>query len=370
MHRYDFSWNRREHIRLSSRSLPRSQSLYFVQKTWSPPPVNLEGKVSYYPQERIAAMRARTAGLDRKAYFKDIAEQILKDTSTDKERVHTICQFVADSIYYNPIQLPESFEGATSQEFTSDNVTGNDTAIDAVAILELHDGRCGHGVMVTLALLEAAGIEGRMVPVNHHVTCEARYDGGWHLADALMFGANQPHRDGEVLSGDEIRKDPYFTDAFPLPYLYGTLEEYFTEDGFRCLGYAFGEMGSSGMPFYSYYWDAPKDNPPTLPYPLVTQRLGGQRVRLNWSPSFKTGNETIEYRVEIFSDRDCTNCIHRDVTRINYLEWDVPEMNRIYYFEVRAMDDHRKLNPDTWYMPVRNNFMLVPEDQYGWYGVV
>ena len=64
-----------------------------------------------------------------------------------------------------------------------------------------------------------------------------------------MFGANLPHRDGVVLSAEEIRKDPYFSDGFPLPYLYGAPEEYLTADGFRCLGYCFGEWGA--MPYHS-----------------------------------------------------------------------------------------------------------------------
>jgi hypothetical protein len=335
-----------------------------VKHPWSPPPVNLEGPVLYYPPKRIAAMRQRIAGLDHKAYLQDILDHVLAGCRTDKERVTAICGFVGDALYYNPIQQPEEPEGVQTDDHSATGI------YDAIELLELHDGRCGQGVMVTLALLEAAGIEARRVLLDHHVSCEAFYDGGWHLADALMFGRLQPHRDGVVLSGDEVRSDPYFTDAFPLPYLYGHLEEYFTEDGFRALGYAFGEWGSSIMPYHSWYWGAPRDHPPTLPYPLVTQRLGGRRVRLNWAPSFKRGGDAIEYRVDIFADRDCAQRLLQTTARDNYLEWEVPEMNFLYYFEVRAMDDHRRFNPDTWYLPVRNNFLLVPEDQYGWYGVI
>lgn len=364
MHRYDFSWDRRAHIRLSSRRLPREQSLYFQMDPYCPAALNQEGRVSYYDAEPVLAMRRRLAGLDRKAYLQDILDHILKDAHTDKERVAAICGFVGDAIYYNPIQ-----QAIEPPEPGKENEGHNCPLItDPVELLELHDGRCGQGVTTTLALLEAAGIEARQVPAHHHVSCEARYDGGWHLADAMMFGRNQPHRDGEVLSAEEIRKDPYYTDGFPLPYLYGTPEEYLTADGFRCLGYCFGEWGT--MPYHSWYWGAPKDFPPTSPYPLPAQRLGGQRVRLNWAPSFKAGGGEIEYRVEIFSDRDCKNGIYKATTRFNYLEWEVPQMNFIYYFEVAAMDDHRRFNPNTWYLPQRNNFMLVPEDQYGWYGVV
>jgi hypothetical protein len=103
---------------------------------------------------------------------------------------------------------------------------------------------------------------------------------------------------------------------------------------------------------------------------LVTQRLGGRRVRLNWSPSFKRGGGDIEYRVEIYVDRDCARLLHKAVAKEAFLEWEAPDMNTIYFVEMAAMDEHRHLNSHTWYPAQRNNFMLVPEDQYGWYGVV
>jgi hypothetical protein len=362
MVRYDFNWNRQEHIRLSCRSLTRSQSLFFVKRPWTPPPVNQEGPVSYYDAGRIRQMRQRIAGMDRATYFRDILDHILVDAKTDREQVTAICHFVGEALYYNPIQQPEEPDGAQTEDHSSTGI------YDPVELLELHDGRCGQGVMVTLALLDAAGIEGRKVLLDHHVSCEARYDGEWHLADALMFGKEQPHRDGVVLSGDEIRADPYFTDGFPLRYLITLPEETLTADGFRNLGYVFGEFGT--MPYHSWYWNAPMDCPPTLPVPLVSQRLSGERVRLNWTPSFKRGGGEIEYRIALYSDRDCTQKMMEETTRENHYDWEVPEPNRIYYYEVCAMDDHRKFNPNTWYPALRNNFLLVPEEQYGWYGVL
>lgn len=362
MVRYDFTWNKQKHIRLSCRSLPREQSLFFVKPPWTPAPVNQEGPISYYPVERLQEMRARIAGMNREAYFADILKHILTDAKTDKERVTAICGFVGDALYYNPIQQPEDPLSAHNGDHSMTGI------YDPVELLELHDGRCGQGVMVTLALLNAAGIEGRKVLLDHHVSCEAYYDGGWHLSDALMFGTEQPNRDGEVLSGAEVRADPYFTDGFPLRYLITLPEETFTADGFQALGYVFGQFGT--MPYHSWYWNAPKDCPPTLPIPLVSQRLGNDHIRLNWAPSFKMGGGDIEYRVTIYQDRDCTQKVHEATTRVNHLDWEVPEPNRIYYFEVAAMDDHRRFNPNTWYPAVRNNFLLVPEEQYGWYGVL
>src|SRR5438067_1341614 len=98
VHHYDFSWDRRAHIRLSSRHMPRSQSLYFDMNPWTPPAANQEGTVSYYDAERVRAVRSRLAGLDRNAYWQDILAHILKDARTDKERVTSICKFVGEAI--------------------------------------------------------------------------------------------------------------------------------------------------------------------------------------------------------------------------------------------------------------------------------
>jgi hypothetical protein len=364
--RYNFSWDRSAHIRLATGQLPRSRSCYFDMPPWTPRAANQEGVVSYFDSERLRSIRARVKGVDRNAYYRDILDHILKDAHTDRERVAAICQFVGDAIYFNPVQLPVE-RGPNAAGSGNDNLVA---LMDPVELLELHDGRCGQLVAVTQALLAPIGIEARKVQLDHHISCEAKYDGGWHLADALMFGGNQPHRGGAVVSGDEIRADPYVLDSFPVPNLVGTPDELLTADGFRCLGYAGGEWGSSLMPYASWYWRAPLDVPPTMPYPLVTQRLDGQRVRLNWAPSFKVGGGAIEYHIDIFAERDCKQRVHNAVTKVNYLEWEVPQKNTIYFIETRAKDDHRRFNPDTWYPATRNNFLLVPPEQYGWYGVV
>ena len=100
--RYDFAWNRRDHTRLASRSVLRPQSLYFDKPNVRPTPVNLEGRVSFYPQDRVHAARERLKGVDANAYLGDILDRILVGQRTDRERVAAVCKFVGDAIYYNP----------------------------------------------------------------------------------------------------------------------------------------------------------------------------------------------------------------------------------------------------------------------------
>ncbi|HQH50999.1 MAG TPA: hypothetical protein PKY01_01155 [Candidatus Hydrogenedentes bacterium] len=340
---------------MSARSFGPDRSVFFVMEPWTPPIGNLQGKVSYYAPERIARIRKRLEGVDRTAYLQGILQRILDGRMDDKARVARICGFVADALYYNPIQQPQ--EGDTGPMLT-----------DAVELLELHDGRCGQGVLVTLALLEQAGLECRRRDVFHHVTCEARYGGRWHLADALMFGASQPERGGEVLNVAQLRRDPYFADAWPLRHFAYTPEELLSRDGYRLLGYSFGDWGT--LAYYSWYMGGEEDYPPMMPCVLPPERLKGQGVRLHWSRSGKRNGGRVRYRVSVYLDRERAQRLYFKETDKTSVMWRVPEMNRMYFIGVSATDDHVLKNPDTWYPEAVTNFVLVPKEQYGWYGVL
>ncbi len=353
--KYDFRWDKHAHIRMSSRSLGKRHSLYFAQLPWTPPTTNMEGLVSYFPPERVAAARKRLKRVNKKRYLRDILEHLLRGGVTHKELVAGICGFVSDAMYYNPIQQAQ------------ENHTGN-LIMDPVELLELHDGRCGQGVAVTLALLETAGIECRKRPVFHHVTCEARYEGRWHLADALMFGANQPERDGEVVSVAQLRREPYFADAFPLRCFVYTPEEVLSQDGYRLLGYCYGEWGS--LPYYSWYMGAEEEYPPFTPIVLPVERLSHETVRLRWAPSSKRNGGAVRYRVAVYEDRGRTRPLFRRTIPSTSLKWRVPETMHMYFIGVTAIDDHIRKNPATWYPEAVGNFVLTDPAQYGWYGVV
>lgn len=353
---YDWNWDKHEHIRKSSRSLGLPQSDYFVMDPWTPAIRNLRGPVSYYDAKRIARVRKRLLGIDKKQYLGGIVERVLKPSMSPKEQVAALCQFVSNAIYYNPIQQPAEGPGE------------NDLLMDPVELLELHDGRCGQGVAITVALLDAAGIECRKRDVFHHVTSEARYGGRWHLADALMFGANQPERDGKVLNVADLQREPYFADAYPLTCFVYTPEELMTRDGYRNLGYCFGDWGT--LAYYSWYMGGEEEYPPTLPVMLFPERLAAGKVRLRWAPSGKRNGGAIRYRVRVYTDRERTQCCFETMTDKTSVSWKVPDENTMYYVGVAATDDHVKKNRNTWYPEAVINFVLVPPDQYGWYGIL
>jgi len=344
---YDLHFDRAAHLAQYRRGYREVRSLYLPEETWTPPIRNMWGSATEYLPGKEAELIRRAAKTDGKAYLSALALAVTETTADDAERVKRIAGFIQHALYYNPIQ--------------ETNVT------DPVAILASHDARCGQGDIVMRALLDALGIPNRSVPLNHHVVPEAWYDGGWHLADALFFGAEQPQRDGRVLSVDELKADPYFADAWPQQCFAYDPELLRSEDGFWVEGYVFGVWGSE--PYYSYYLYGPKEHPPTLPIALPAQRAGHGRMRLHWSKSLKLGGGPVEYDLRVFRDRACTEQVFHKLTRSTSITVKL-EPNWMYYVEVRAVDGHRALNPDTWYPAARSNFVMVPEDQYGWYGVL
>jgi hypothetical protein len=324
------------------------RSLFLHESPHTPPTVDLRGPATSYPPGDEATARRRAARTDATAYWRHIAEMHLGDDRAPAALVRAACKFVQDNVFYNPIQEPAQ--------------------ADAIANLELHDGRCGAAATITLAILEAAGVTARIVSLHHHVTVEAHYDDAWHLADPLFFGAAQPHRDGRVLSVEELRDDLYFVDRFPVPCMVYPPATLLSEDGYSVLGYCFGPWGS--QPYWSYFLGGAFEHPPTLPTVLPALRLDADTLRLRWTESARIGGGAVTYDATVYTDRAGAEPIANWQTDQTSVDFTPPERNRMYHLHIRATDDHRDRNPDTWYPVARGNFVLVPPDQYGWYNVL
>jgi hypothetical protein len=347
---FDFKFDRNALLASRRRAYPVDRSLYLPELPHTPPIINMQGPATAYPPGRDAELARRSARTNSKAYWLDVAARLLPAEGSDAEKARLTLAHVKHHLFYNPIQVPQTF--------------------DPVSIHEAHEGRCGHGVGVTLAILDAAGVKARRVVLHHHVVAEAYYDNAWHLADALFFGGHQPHREGRVLSVDELRGEPYFADAWAHDAMAYDPELLMSRDGFQVQGYVFGVWGS--QPYYSYYLGAPRAHPPTMPTMLPAQRMGDKTLRLNWSRSLKWDSDGsgIRYDVRVFDDRKCTKLVTSAETADIHFDFDVPEAMRMYFVEVRAADEHRQHNPSTWYPAARWNVVLAPREQYGWYGVL
>ena len=305
----DVQFGRKTHLAQYRHGYTRQRSLYFSSKTYTPPARNEQGSVAEYPPGREDQILRRAAKTDKQAYLSHLAESLTRGADSDAEAVKRVAGYVNQTIYYNPTQVPHTN--------------------DPVALLEFHDARCGQGVAVTLALLEVLGIPVRQIQLSHHIVGEATYDGGDHIVDALFFGSNQPHRDGRVLSVEELKADLYFADAFPQECFAYDPELLESEDAFWLLGYVFGIWGSE--PYYSYYLGAEKEHPPTFAHPLPAERVDAKHLRLNWSRSLKMGGGAVEYDVRVFLDRGCTEEVYRTTTGETSAVYRVEESNWMYF---------------------------------------
>ncbi len=337
----------REHLQREARSAPLSRGLFIAEETHTPPVKNMQGPSFEYPPGLEQALQRRVTATDAAAYWRDLAPLVVGTAKSEKGRVALVGWFIQHRLYYNPISTHY---------------------LGPIATLESGDSRCGQSVQVAQALFEALGIQSRFAALRNHTVGEVFYDGAWHAQDSLTFGGNQPERDGHVLSAEELKGDPYFADAWPLECFAYRPEQLRSADDFYVLGYTFGEWGS--MPYYSGYYGAEWDYPPTLPLTLPAQRVDDDTIRLRWAESIKKGGGVVEYRVQVFEDRAMQNQVSETTLSTNSLSWRPPERNTMYHYTVSAVDAHRRLNANSWYPAQRGNFVLAPKQQYGWYGVI
>lgn len=347
---FNFSFDRQKFLQAQGRAYPTSHSLFIPEEPHTPPTRNMVGPATAWPVGADQELARRAKVTDPKTYWGEVAARLVTGAMSDREKAACVVAHVAKHLYYNPIQVPQTF--------------------DPIAIHESHTARCGHSVAVTLAICHALGLQARSVGLTGHTVAEIFYDGAWHCADALFFGRRQPSRDGRVLSVDELKADPYFADAYPQDCFHYPPEYLMSQSGWQVLGYVFGVWGSE--PYYSYYLGAPKAMPPTVPTLLPVQRLGGNTVRINWTRSLKYGEPeaAIDYHISVYADVACRDAVFTTITRDSAVLFDVPQANTMYYILAKAKDGHVARNAATWYPNACWNFVLVPPEQYGWYGVL
>ncbi|MAE60263.1 MAG: hypothetical protein CMJ49_02785 [Planctomycetaceae bacterium] len=338
--------NMPDHIRAHSRSVPRSRGLYLAHDVHTPATTNAEQSAVDYPVADVNQLQRRLDRTDRTTYWRRLADLLAAGTDSDQHRARRVGRFIQQAVYYNPISEPK---------------------LDPLADLEAHDTRCGNSVQIALALFNAMSVKARESELQHHTVTEVFYDDAWHIQDSLIFGDTQPLIDDRVPSVEQLRADLYFADAMPQTCFVYHPEALRSADGFAILGYQFGDWG--WYPFYSTYLGAEWDCPPTLPLTLPAQRLDDRTLRLRWAPSIRRAGGEIEYQLTLYHDRDLADPIDQITTTTTHHDIKPPPMTMIYY-TVRAADDHRQLNPDTWYPHTRANAVLAPKDQYGWFGAI
>lgn len=186
-------------------------------------------KICAYRTDKLIYVRERLKGIDHEQALEEILEHVLADSKSEEDRFRAIVFFIqrmmihlmneqpmeADAIrvYRKAGGAPAESQGAPYSEdlakpwmrkaFEEARIFGDYLGLycnplgvtlegdwgiggvvsDALELLMLHEGRCGHQAMVAVQLAQIAGMRARLVQVNHHRVAEIMVDGRWRLAD-------------------------------------------------------------------------------------------------------------------------------------------------------------------------------------------
>jgi hypothetical protein len=215
-------------------------------------------------------------------------------------------------------------------------------------------------------LLDSSGIENRIVKMMKHIVVEAKWGGCWHLLDADLFkhGVVPARDDGTIPSLRDVQ-GAYFMDRFP-PTMYVYTREYVN---FACRSMKllcpphFYEPHEAG--FVSHYYQMnlglPLEYPPSRPTGL-SAKVNHNRVILQWRASRDTDNDLVGYDVMVsrqsrgwnYADPAYEN-VPMDTSDVStfteYRELELKVGKGQHFWSVRAVDEHRRKEPQTYYFP-------------------
>jgi len=215
-----------------------------------------------YRAEKVAFVRKRLEGVHRPAALRRIMRRVWEGAKNDRERFERLILFVERMMLHPPVEQP--LEGDAVQTLRHDCCTETEHAEaypedlevtwaagvyqeakaygrhvgvwcsrvgqkltgdwglrgvihNALELLMLHEGRCGHQAMVVVQLAQAGGMRARLVQGCYHRYSELMVDGRWVLADTDMFakGFIPTTPDGELPSIEWMRDHPEIVNTWP-----------------------------------------------------------------------------------------------------------------------------------------------------------
>jgi len=322
-----------------------------------------------YNQVKLRTVRDKLAGVDKAAYLGHIVSHLLSAGMPPQEQVETLIRFVQGAMWHPPLEQPMEADAHRWAEYYahevkprwtdfSDPALWPGTVTEAHELLELHEGRCGAQAQVLMQLCQAAGFPARVMQLHHHRVTEVHYDGAWHYCDADVFkhGVIIRRPDGTLPSLDWLI-DPahlFVADALPPDGVVYSREQLCDSNGVPVTGAVMASYMSGQTPYYCWYLGGPCEYPPSVPE-VHEALVSGRSVQLSWEPSTDKDEESPSYHVDLFEEgRPSPLEIWRDLSAAQ-IETHGLEPGR-YRWTVRAVDSHRRHNPDTWYYPAEGTF--------------
>lgn len=212
--------------------------------------------------EKVTFVRQQLQGVHRPAALRRIIRRVWTGAGNDRERFKRLIRFVERMMFHSPTEQP--LEADAVQTLRHDCCEPTDHAEpypedleiswacgafqeakaygrylgvwcsqlgqkltgdwglrgivhDALELLMLHEGRCGHQAMVVVQLAQAGGMRARLVQGIAHRYSELMVDGRWVLADTDMFakGFLPTTPEGELPTMAWLRDHPEIVNTWP-----------------------------------------------------------------------------------------------------------------------------------------------------------
>ena len=342
---YDHDWRFR-------RDWSRDGIRWFI-----PPADQTKAARERYNQKKLRYVRECLRGTPKRAYLQAVLDHILPARGTDQEKVEAIVRFVRGATWHNPLECP----------YEADQQT---VVTAAHELLELHDARCWHAAEIVRQLVLQAGGKAKItfLPSREsrsvQVVTEIRIDGHWRVADANYFQREVILRDpdGRLPTLEWLRDHPHHADRFPGGWIFPP--EYLNnEAGIRVTGqfslpFPEAENTWGSDHYYCYYLGAEERYPPITPPRLRVERAGARSVRVRWNRSRSATSERIRYGLTVRRAADDASVAALDELEKTGAVVDALEALESYTVFVTATDEHRLVEPRTWYPASSMKFTL------------
>ncbi len=216
-----------------------------------------------YRAEKLEWVRQQLVGVDRPAELRRIIGRVWDSAKDDRDRYERLIHFVQRMMFHPPVEQPLERDAVqtlrhdnceptdygepypedlaipwTAQAFAEAKRFGRYVGIwcsrvgqklagdwglrgvvnDALELLMLHEGRCGHQAMVFTQLAHVGGMRARLVQGVNHRYSELLVDGRWLLADTDMFAKGFIPRtpSGEIPTIEWCRDNPDIVNSWPI----------------------------------------------------------------------------------------------------------------------------------------------------------
>ncbi len=153
------------------------------------------------PTAYVDQLRETLRGVDRVVVLRAVFKRLTAGLQSETEKEHAVLGFVQELSVHD-----------FSSPFMSIPI------FDPLILFQIGAMDCQRASRLIVDLYASAGYQGRIVDFYGHAVAEISYDGGWHYADADMFGGGDivSFADGHIPSVAELSRQYQLLDRLPV----------------------------------------------------------------------------------------------------------------------------------------------------------